>query len=182
MCRDQDLVRRLRRGVVSALRRIYETYKADLLTVAAYVTGDPSAAEDVLHDVFLAFAARTDRLNARKSLRSYLVTCVTNRARDVMRAKHRRREGYAGGPDVVEGATSTPSSPPAEAVRREGARAVREALLALPQEQREVIALHLHGSLTFREIAERQGVSINTAQSRYRYGIERLRAVLDEET
>jgi len=49
----------------------------------------------------------------------------------------------------------------------------------LPYEQRETITLHLHGGLTFREIAEHQDVSINTAQSRYRYGLDRLRSILE---
>jgi len=48
----------------------------------------------------------------------------------------------------------------------------------LPVEQREVITLHLHAGLTFREIALQLGLSINTVQSRYRYGIEKLRTLL----
>lgn len=52
------------------------------------------------------------------------------------------------------------------------------ALAELPVEQREVITLHLHAEMTFREIALQLGHSINTVQSRYRYGIEKLRTLL----
>lgn len=52
---------------------------------------------------------------------------------------------------------------------------LNEALDQLPVEQREVILLHLLGGMTFREIGIQQGVSINTVQGRYRYGIQRLR-------
>ena len=55
---------------------------------------------------------------------------------------------------------------------------VFEALARLPEEQREVVTLHLHGQMTFREIALHMGLSSNTVQSRYRYGIEKLRSLL----
>ena len=51
----------------------------------------------------------------------------------------------------------------------------------LTYEQREVIMLHLRGGMKFREIASLQGVSINTAKSRYRYGLGKLRTLLTDE-
>ena len=54
------------------------------------------------------------------------------------------------------------------------------ALASLPDEQREVVILHIHGELKFREIAEMLGVSSNTAQSRYRYALSALRKLLAE--
>ena len=55
------------------------------------------------------------------------------------------------------------------------------AMSRIPYEQREVIVLHLNGEMTFRRIAEVQGASINTVQGRYRYGLDKLRLILDEE-
>ena len=52
-------------------------------------------------------------------------------------------------------------------------------LAQLPYEQREVIVLHLHQEMRFREIAEALSLSINTVQSRYRYGLEKLRTILN---
>jgi RNA polymerase sigma-70 factor (ECF subfamily) len=51
----------------------------------------------------------------------------------------------------------------------------------LPYEQREVFILHVQGDMTFQQIAEQIGASINTVQSRYRYGIEKLRSLLNTE-
>jgi RNA polymerase sigma-70 factor (ECF subfamily) len=51
----------------------------------------------------------------------------------------------------------------------------------LPEEQREAIVLRVHGGLKFREIAVVQGVSLKTVQSRYRYGLDRLRTLLNGE-
>ena len=66
------------------------------------------------------------------------------------------------------------------AVGQERTRQVQECLQRLPYEQREVIVLHLHEGLCFRDIAQSQDVSINTVQSRYRYGMEKLHVFLDE--
>ena len=51
----------------------------------------------------------------------------------------------------------------------------------LPYEQREAVNLYLQGDLTFRQIAVIQNVSINTVQGRYRYGITKLRSILNSE-
>ncbi len=53
------------------------------------------------------------------------------------------------------------------------------ALGRLPGEQRQAVVLHVLGSLRFREIAQQTGESINTIQSRYRYGIRKLRSLLN---
>ena len=55
------------------------------------------------------------------------------------------------------------------------------ALAQLPEAQREVIVLRLYGQLRFRAIAQATGVSVNTVQGRYRYGIDRLRSKLNGE-
>jgi DNA-directed RNA polymerase specialized sigma24 family protein len=54
-------------------------------------------------------------------------------------------------------------------------------MLDLPYEQREVVGLHIHGRMTFKQIAAAQQVSIKTVQSRYRYALDKLRALLDGE-
>jgi RNA polymerase sigma-70 factor (ECF subfamily) len=59
---------------------------------------------------------------------------------------------------------------------------VREAVLALPPEQREVVVLHIWGALTLAEIGALTRVSPNTAASRYRYALAKLRESLGDET
>jgi RNA polymerase sigma-70 factor (ECF subfamily) len=58
---------------------------------------------------------------------------------------------------------------------------VNKAITQLPYEQREVIILHLKAGMKFREIAKLQSVSVNTIQGRYRYGLNKLRSILDGE-
>ena len=90
MGQDRHLVKRLRQGDQAALRRIYEKYKDDLLSLAMAMLADYAAAEDCLHDVIVAFAARAPALRLRGSLKGYLATCVANRARDELRGRARR--------------------------------------------------------------------------------------------
>jgi len=173
---ERSLLRSLQQGDQTALRCIYERHKDDLLTVASCLLVDRTAAEDCVHDVVVSFAAGAARLHVRGTLRGYLVACVANRARDQLR----RRTGHVS----LTGAEDDPrlaapgADPAAEAEEREEAARLQEAVAGLPYEQREAITLHVHGGLTFREIALQQGVSINTAQSRYRYGIARLSELL----
>lgn len=174
MREDRLLLRRLRRGDEGALHRIYEKYKDDLLTVAICLVGDLSTAEDCLHDVFVRFAADPARYPLGDGLKGYLVACVANRARDYLR--HDARWGSLSDLIDVAGDDCDPS---VDAVSREEIDGLMRALGRLPHEQREVIVLHLREDMKFREIARQTGVSINTIQSRYRYGLAKLRTLLN---
>ena len=66
-------------------------------------------------------------------------------------------------------------------ITEEDAGQVYDALGQLPYEQREVFVLHAQADMTFKRIAELVGASINTVQSRYRYGMEKLRSLLNTE-
>lgn len=172
---DRDLVRRLQGGDAGALRAIYEAYKDHLLTVATCLLLERGSAEDALHDVFVAFAAQARQVRVRGSLKAYLAACVANRARDELR---RRARGPASADGLAE-SVSTVRGPHELASDCEEADRLRAALAELPYEQREAVVLHLYADMTFSEVATQQGVSINTAQSRYRYGIDRLRSFLN---
>jgi RNA polymerase sigma-70 factor (ECF subfamily) len=81
----------------------------------------------------------------------------------------------------VEPQTDEGTMPLGQAIRNEQWKQTADALATLPYEQREVVVLHLSGDLTFREIAAVQGVSINTVLSRYRYGMDELRSIVNGE-
>ena len=71
--KDRRLVHRLSRADPDALRQIYHRYKDDLLTVAMALLGDPHAAEDCVHDVFVHFAGAPADMRADRNLRGYLM-------------------------------------------------------------------------------------------------------------
>jgi RNA polymerase sigma-70 factor (ECF subfamily) len=178
MIEDRLLVWRFNRGDSAALCRIYEKHRACLLKVATALLYDRSGAEDVLHDVFVGFAQTVGQFRLRGSLKGYLSICVANRARDMNRAKQRRSAARADATDVPP---ATAPGPEHEAMSRETVAKLDAVMGSLPDEQREIIVLHLQSQLTFREMAELREVSINTVLSRYRYGLERIRSALDGE-
>ena len=176
MIEDELLKWRFKCGSRDALQRIYEKYQDYLLTLAIALLNDVSAGEDVLHDVFVSFAQSAEKFSMRGSLKGYLATCVINRARDQIRAK--KRPPRIDEPDSV---TSDFNGPEQSVVYSEEALRLNQAVAQLPCEQREVIVLHLKGQMKFREIAKLQGASVNTILGRYRYGLNKLRSILDGE-
>jgi len=175
MIEDRLLVYKFKRGSRLALQRIYEKYRGYLLTLATALLGDVNGAEDCLHDFFVSFAQSAERLRLDGSLKWYLATCVANRARDRIRAG--KRQGVS--LDCAESMCSSAKAPESSAMCNEELQLLNSALAAIPYEQKEVVVLHIRGQMKFRAIAELQGVSIKTVQSRYRYGLDKLRVMLD---
>jgi len=176
---DRLLVARCRQGSKEALRRIYEKYRDDMLVLGIALSQDVDLAEDAVHDVFVAFARNIRGFRLIGGLKAYLAKCVVNRVRDLLRAQHSRAR-------IFKTERACPASLDANDPGRlimcsEALRLLSSALAELPHEQREVIVLHLHGRMRFRIIAKSLGISVNTVKGRYRYGIRKLRSVLNSE-
>ncbi|MHC4742535.1 MAG: RNA polymerase sigma factor [Planctomycetota bacterium] len=170
---DKLLVLRCKRHSKAALRRIYQKYKKHLLILAMALLNDKSGAEDVVHDVFVGFVQKLQDFELTGSLKSYLATCVVNRARNINRARHQQHVSL----DSAE-----PSYEPICSMAcNEQLEQLSQAMAGLPYEQREVILLHLHNGQTFKAIAARLKESVNTVKSRYRYGLGKLRSNFDLE-
>jgi len=177
MLEDKRLIWQIKRGDKQALRWVYEKYKNNLLTIAVSLLHDSNAAEDVLHDVFISFAASVRQLQLRGSLKNYLIISLVNQVRD----RFRKGKHHVVGLDQVGPISSDSEGPEQSAIFGEESQLLTGALAKLPFEQREVIILHLNGGMTFKEIANMQGTSISTVQGRYRYGLSKLRTILNGE-
>ena len=172
MTEDQQLLKDLQQGENAAWRRIYLKYKDDLLTVARSLVNDINIAEDCLQETFVMLVS--DGCKVKSNLKGYLLSCVVNRARD-----HLRRTDAQSNCQVNMETKRFDMTDPAKVLADDDCKkAVIRALEKLPLEQREVIVLHLQADMKFRQIAAMLDISINTVQSRYRYGIEKLRQLL----
>jgi RNA polymerase sigma-70 factor (ECF subfamily) len=162
--------------VHAGLARTYEAH-ADSVRRAAYsVVQDSDLAEDVTQDVFLALWTRPERYDPeRGSVESFLRVMARSRALDAVRragASQRAQDRLDGQtvmaersePDLAEGVVA--------ALR---ARHLRQAILALPAEQRETVSLAYWGRLTSAEVAAQHGVPLGTAKSRMRIALDKLR-------
>jgi len=143
-----------------------------LLTVARSLVYDINTAEDCLQDVFVSLAS--DGCKIHSNLKGYLLSCVVNRARDYL-----RRSAAQSNSQVNMQTRRRDVTDPANVLAQDDEmKAVTRALDTLSSEQREVIVLHLQGNMKFRQIAAMLDMSTNSVQSRYRYGMEKLRQLL----
>ncbi len=172
---DRKLVQRIKEGDKDAMRLLYVEHKDILLTLANALLHDIALAEDAVHDVFVKFVRNIATFELTGSLKAYLVTCAVNEARTLIRRKRTRAETGS----LVAEPQAKESPCPVEA--GETAEQLRCHLANLPNEQREVLLLHVKGGLKFREIAQLQQATISTVQARYRYGIEKLRSFMNGE-
>jgi len=178
MLEDRLLLWKFKRGSKDAFRAIYEKYAGDMLNLAGNLLDDKIGAEDIVQDVFIKLVVSVEKFRLTGSLKSYLATCVANRSRDYIRKRLRQRNAK------IKQAEETPAeihSTGHLAINSEQLQKLADAMTELPYEQREVIALRIHGNMRFRQIAELQNVSTKTAQSRYRYGLDKLRSTLNGE-
>ena len=178
MVEDRLLIWKFKLGNRDALRRLYEKYKNDLLKLAVSLANDVSTAEDVVQDVFVSFAQSADKIRPRGNLKKYLITCVANRIRNRKRNQQRHETS---GIDDLDGTISDVNRPEQWAILSEELALLSNAMAQIPYEQREVVTLYMQGDMTFRQIAKIQNASISTVQGRYRYGLNKLRLILNGE-
>jgi RNA polymerase sigma-70 factor (ECF subfamily) len=178
MLEDKLLVWKFKHGSKEALCHIYEKYRDDLLRIAAALLNDTSAAEDIVHDVFVVFVRSVKQFQLTGSLRGYLARCVVNRARNANVSRQRRQTVSM---DNAEPTASDSRRPDQWIICSEEFTQLSNAMAVLPYEQREAVILHIQGGMKFREIAKLQGVADKTAQSRFRYGLTKLRSILYSE-
>lgn len=178
MFEDRLLVWKFKCGSTEAFHRIYEKYESDLLTLAANLLADKYAAEDIVQDVFITFVQSVEKFHLSGSLKGFLATCVANRCRDHLRKSKRERTAAE---NEVKEIASDEDEPIQLVICTEELQRLSQAIAQVPYEQREVVVLHLNGGLKFRQIADLQKVSVKTALSRYRYGLDKLRSILNIE-
>jgi RNA polymerase sigma-70 factor (ECF subfamily) len=178
MLEDRLLLWKFKHGNRDAFRAIYEKYAADMLTLAGNLLDDKVGAEDIVQDVFIKLVESVGTFRLTGSLKSYLTTCVANRSRDYIRKRIRQRNAMA---KQAEKTSAEIKSTIHLAINSEQLQKLSDAMSELPYDQREAISLRIHGNLRFRQIAELQNVSTKTIQSRYRYGLDKLRSTLNGE-
>ena len=152
-----------------ALDWIWEAYASRLLAFAAAILCSHHDAEETLQNVFLKIARCRARLASAASLKAYLFAMTRNEACTLIRRRG-RREVSVDPRDLW----LLPAGKPEPCLPEEAEAAARH-LAALPVKQREVIVLKVFREMTFDEIAASLDISLNTAASRYRYGMEKLK-------
>ena len=162
------------------LNRVYNQHAQALFAFLLNFTRDEADTWDLLQELFVKLARQPDLLDGAREERAFLIKLAHNLAVDAMRRRGARERKHDQQRAELETVFAPAMDPDEQAFRT----ALASALGDLPPEQRAVVHLKLWEGLTFDAIAIALDVSPNTAASRYRYGLdklrERLRPLYDE--
>jgi len=179
---DEELMRRYRAGDTPAFESLYARHKGGLYRYFLRQCRIAAVAEELFQDVWLNLIRARERYEARARFTTYLYSLAHNRLID-----YYRRQGvappvaYDDDPDapLIEAlADASEREPENEVDRRRQADRLKSLLEALPAAQRETFLLRAEGDLSLEEIAAASGVTRETAKSRLRYAVAKLRAGL----
>ena len=181
---DAELVHAFIEGQPQAMEVLIHRYKDKLYTTIYMVVKDKYIAEDIFQETFLKIirTMKEGRYAEQGKFLPWALRVAHNLCMD-----HFRRVRYQipitlpDGRDISELIPLTTSETAADNMeRRQTHQSIRDMIEALPEEQREVITLRIYGEISFKEIADITGVSINTALGRMRYGLINLRRMITE--
>ena len=177
---DEDLMELVGDGQARAFEVVFDRHSGPAFSLAYRMCGRRGLAEEVVQEAFISLwrsGARYDR--TRGSVRSWVLGVVHNRAIDALRRQVARASRDVADEGIAE-RLPAPELTDVEAARREQSSAVRGALAALPQEQRQVIELAYFGGFTHSQIAEMLGAPMGTIKGRMRLGLTKLRLSLGD--
>lgn len=178
---DECMVR-MQRGEKEPLKEIYRDYMGFIYSSAYSVTGSRENAEDLAADFFIKLWENADKYRPGTGHKAWMGRIIHNMSIDFLR-KHRREvlsdetEGASEEDEKTSGRYSVYDNAKDSPVEDEVVSnlALKQALDALPPEEREVLTMKIIGDMTFKVIAETLGISMGTATWRYQSAIKKLR-------
>lgn len=153
--------------------RLYDEHAQALFAFLLNFTRDEDDTRDVLQDVFVKLARQPELLRGVRNPRAFLLRLTHNAAIDLMRRRSTRdkhHEAFGADAEALSPFAAA-DDPDEQAFRIELSQALGE----LPSDQRAVVHLKLWEGLTFEQIGAALDIPLNTAASRYRYGLDKLR-------
>ncbi|MFL6651684.1 MAG: RNA polymerase sigma factor [Sulfurifustaceae bacterium] len=181
---DEDLMLRYRGGDVRAFETLYRRHNGPLYRYFLRMVRPPAVAEELFQDVWTSIVRARAEYEVRAKFATWLYRVAHNRLID-----HYRRVGagmplsYGDDPDdALETIPDAEFREPAnELERRRLAQRIVELVAELPEAQREIFLLREEGGLSLEEIAAATGVPAETAKSRLRYALAKLRRALADQ-
>lgn len=178
---DQDLVHQYINGHEQSLEELVRRHKSKIYTSIYLLVKDSYLAEDIFQDVFIKVinTLKAGRYNEEGKFLPWVIRIAHNLVIDHFRKEKRTplvttAEGF----DIFEVLKFYDESAEDKLIRDQTHRDLRELIHHLPSEQKEVLIMRHYADLSFKEIADLTGVSINTALGRMRYALSNLRKMM----
>ena len=158
----------------SALEDLCREHTPALVPFLLNLTRNEADTRDLLQELFVSLARHPERLDGVREPRAFLFRSAHNLALDHLRSRASRSRAHEAAGQARADIFNLPANPDDAA----HAEALSAALGELPADQRAVVHLKLWEGMTFESIGRTLEISPNTAASRYRYGLEKLRSLL----
>ena len=178
---DEDLMLRYGKGDVRAFELLYRRHRLPLYRFLLRQAGDAAAAEELFQDTWMRVVNSRARYEVRAKFTAWVYAIAHNRLMDFFRANG--RASFLGHEESESALGELPAreiAPELRLDRKRAAERLLAALAALPDAQREAFLLQQEGGLSIEEIAVATGVGRETAKSRLRYAVAKLRAGLEK--
>jgi RNA polymerase sigma-70 factor, ECF subfamily len=180
---DEELMLSYGGGDAGAFETLYRRHRGPLYRFLLRQVGDTATAEELFQDVWMRVIDARGRYEARAKFSSWVYAIAHNRLMDFYRASGKAK--FLAQEESEEALDRLAADDvPAEALldRKRAAERLLAALAVLPEAQREAFLLQQEGDLSVEEIGAATGVSRETAKSRLRYALAKLRACLSEKS
>jgi RNA polymerase sigma-70 factor (ECF subfamily) len=177
---DEELMLAYRAGDAAAFDALYARHRGGVFRYLRRHTGNPAAADELFQDVWMKLIDARGRYEPQAKFTTWLYTIAHNRLMDHFRAASRVQLASYDDPedDPLDDVPANDPQPQDQLERKQTAARLLAALDALPTAQREAFVLQQEGDLSVEEIAQATGVTRETAKSRLRYALAKLRASL----
>ncbi|MCD8538788.1 MAG: RNA polymerase sigma factor [Leadbetterella sp.] len=180
---ESELISAYIRGDENAFTILVNRYKSKVYTTIYLVVKDSYVAEDLTQDTFIKAikTLKEGRYNEEGKFLPWILRIAHNLAIDYFRrAKRYPNVVFEDGSSVFNSLNFAEDSIESAQIRKESHEHLRSLIKKLPQQQREVLVMRHYEDLSFQEIAEATGVSINTALGRMRYALINLRKLMSK--
>ena len=158
------------------LLRAFTQMRDELVSTLCFVLGNPDDAQDAVQEAFLRCWRTREGLTDIQNLRAWIFRVGLNVAKDVQRSAWRRRVKPLMGAETMPTARTTPSGGGLE--DQEVLQQLRQALVHLRPEEKEVFLLRQNGELTYEQIAELHKRPVGTVKTQMRSALQKLRKIL----
>jgi|UniRef100_UPI00404878B4 RNA polymerase sigma factor (sigma-70 family) len=182
---DSVLITLYRNGNEAAFNQLVDRYQSKVFTTLFLIVKDQDVAEDLLQDVFVKVihTLNSDKYNEEGKFQPWLLRIAHNLAIDHFRkAKRYPTILLEDGSNLLNSLKFASASSEQHQIKEETLVWVRNLIDELPEAQKEVVIMRHYLDLSFQEIAEQTGVSINTALGRMRYALNHIRKKMKQQT
>ena len=179
---DKDLLQQFKAGDDAALELIVKKYQDKVFSSILFMVKHRALAEDILQETMIKVInnLRAGKYNEEGKLSQWMMRVSYNLCIDhFRRVKRKPSTTEADGSEVIDYKVANTNNAEQSMIRQQTCEAVRDIIDQLPPEQREVVVLRHYAELSFKEIAEMTGVSINTSLGRMRYALGNMKKLME---